>query len=694
MADRFIVEHVGRLPMFSPLPPELLEALAEAFITTRYERGELIFQQNDSSKGLYLLVSGRGALWQYNGSTMQQIALIEPNQYINEAALIREGSETATFQVIETAIVLFLSRVNFHATLQRFPAMRSYIALPLGQIALGSAPNTPGLVSANSPLGQQRLTPSSLVNAPNTAPQGGQINQAHPQQSYPQNQPNQPDQRQPNPQLQQPSTASTNYTANAPQTPYATGTSASAARLLRSGEHLLLQTRRHWWAYIRQSWIPIVAGVIMLLVAFSLPADELRLLLLAGTLLVPGALVLYFYLEWRNDQLIITTDRVLRIENTIITFQSWVNEVPIRSIQQVNTEIPPWDVFARIFNYGEVVLKTAGKTGTVKLNFIPDAERVQDMIFELLNSKQQDQVERRDDQIRDDMQRILGNLPPERAKTTPATRSTERGFLQTRFINASGATVYRKHWLFWLRGILVPALIMLGAVGAVLLFLVVPGLNTIGVVAYPAAALAFVVGGLWFFWADWDWRNDVYIIGDDTISIIHRRPLWLQNEDDRILISRIDNVIVEISGILRSAFNYGDVKLSLIGDTGTKIFSDVPNPRAVQGEISGRQTRLRQATVEAENNKRRDEIAKYIAAYDEARGFANNPNMQGGPAGQNAHPTIQNQSAPPNLNQIPRAAPTANPRYGTGIPNSRPDPLNLPNSSQGRAGRRPPNNRR
>jgi membrane protein YdbS with pleckstrin-like domain len=686
MADRFIIEHVGRLPMFSPLPPELLEALADAFITTRYERGELVFQQNDPSQGLYLLVTGRGALWQYINGTMQQIAVIEPNQYINEASLIREGTESATFQIIETAIVLFLSRVNFHATLQRYPAMRSYITLPLGQINPVNNPPMPGVVSANSPLGQQRLTPSSLANAGQGSQPGQQT------QPNPQNQLNQQPQRNQQPYQQQPVPRQypmSDVASGAPQTPFTTGTSPAAARLLRSGERLLLQTRRHWWAYIRQSWIPLVVGVIMLFVAFSVPQDGLRLLLLTGTLLVPGLLLLYFYVEWRNDQLIITTDRVLRIENTIITFQTWVNEVPIRSIQQVNTEIPAYDPFARIFNYGEVVLRTAGKAGTVKLNFIPDAERVQDMIFEQLSGKQQDQAERRDEQIRDDVQRILGNLPPEPSrKVKPVVRPTDGGFLQTRFINSDGATVYRKHWLFWLRAVLLPGLVMIGSVIAFFLFVAIPGLNTLGLVAYPAAGVAFVVGGLWFFWADWDWRNDVYIIGDDTISLIHRRPLWMQNEDDRILISRIDNVIVEISGLLRSAFNYGDVRLALIGDTGTKIFNDVPNPRAIQNEISARQNRLRQAAVEAEDKKRRDEIAQYIAAYDEARGFGSNPNPQGG------QPTVQNQAAAPNPNQIPRAAPTANPRYGTGVPNARPNPLNLPNSNEGRSGRRPPNNRR
>ena len=688
MADRFIVEHVQRLPMFSTLPPDLLNALAEAFVTTRYERGELIFQQGDPSKGLYLLVTGRGALWQYINGTMQQIAVIEPNQYINEATLVSEGTESATFQVIESAIVLFLSRVAFYATLQRYPMMRQYIPLPLAPVGAtgqpGAAPQQSSVQQSPIPQSPLQQSPIQKRPLPQHATQESVMQQRYAQSSLgsaPQGSPYPSG----GPVGQRPAAT---VSPASPNTPFSTGASPAATSLLRSGEKLLLQTRRHWWAYIRQSWIPLVVGIIMLLVAFAVPSDGLRVLLLTGTLLVPGALLLYFYLEWRNDQLIVTTDRVLRIERTIITFRSWTNEVPIRSIQQVNTEIPAYDVFARIFNYGEIVLKTAGKAGTVKLNFIPDAERVQDMIFELLNNSQQNMEQRRDGQIRDDIQRVLGNLPPEEdRKITPVVQPTERGFLQTRFINAQGATVYRKHWLFWLRSVMTPLLLLGGSVIAILLFLAVPGLNTLGIVAYPAAGLAFVVGGLWLYWADWDWRNDVYIVGDDTISIIHRRPLWLQNEDDRILINRIDNVIVEISGILRSAFNYGDVKLALIGDSGTKIFKDVPSPRAVQNEISARQQRVKGAAAEAEEKRRREEIARYIAAYDEARGA--------GQAAQINPQGMQQGFAPAQSpDQIPRAAPTAGPRYGAGIPNARPNPHSAPNANQGPSGRRLPPNQR
>src|SRR5690606_26172782 len=115
-------------------------------------------------------------------------------------------------------------------------------------------------------------------------------------------------------------------------------------------------------------------------------------------------------------------------------------------------------------------------------------------------------------------------------------------------------------------------------------------------------------------------------------------------------------------------------------------FKDVPNPRAVQNEISARQQRVKQAAAEAEEKRRREEIARYIAAYDEARGA--------GQAAQINPQGMQGFAPAQSPDQIPRAAPTAGPRYGTGIPNARPDPHNAPNANQGPSGRRLPPNQR
>jgi membrane protein YdbS with pleckstrin-like domain len=596
MADRFVMTHIRRLPMFAALPDEFLASLSEVFRVSRYEPGEVIFQQGTPSQGMYMFVSGRAVLLQQTPAGLRQIGVIEGNQFLNEAALLREGVETATFQVVETAIVLFLSRRAYQSYLTNTPQAQSFLRMP-----------------ATAP-------------APVAVP---------------------------------------------PSTPAQNPASATPPRFKgqRPNEQLYLMTRRHWWAYMRRVWLPLFVAAVLFAAAAVMPSPELRLVVLGMMIFIPGTVMAYLYLEWNNDLLIVTDQRIIRIEHTIITFNSQFNEIPIRSVQAVDTEIPTVDVFARMFQYGNIIIKTAGQAGTIRLNFVPDVEAVQDIIFERINDKSEE-ARRNENAIRNEIERALGNLPPEpKAPEAPKPIRVGPGFLGMKYINESGDTVYRKHWLYWLRGVFPALLLLLGCVVVFFVWLAVPAVQAVGIIVLPALAFVAVGAGLWFYWSDWDWRNDLYLINDDTITFIHRRPLWLQNEDDRILINRIDNVSVDISGLLPSLLNYGNVKIALVGEASNKTFKAVPNPKTIQAEISARQTKARQSVIEGEERRRREEIARYIAVYDEAQRNASQRQPQYAPQSY-APPYVQQQES----NLPPAGTPAPPAQYGTGIPTARPNP--------------------
>lgn len=603
MADRFVMSHIRRLPLFAALPDEFLAPLSEVFRVTRYEPGEMIFRQGMPSQGMYMFVSGRAALLQQTPAGMQQIGMIEGNQFLNEATLLRESIETATFQVIEPSIVLFLSRLGFQNFLAATPQARTFLRMPTA---------TPAPVTANKPA------------APSQAP-------------------------------------------------------AAEPRFKgqRQGEMLMLMTRRHWWAYVRRVWLPLFVAALLFTVAAIMPSPELRLVMVGMMVFIPGSVMLYFYLEWNNDRLIVTDQRIIRIENTIITFNSQFNEIPIKSVQAVNTEIPSIDPFARLFGYGDIIVKTAGTAGTIKLNFVPEPDAVQDVIFGRINDKSEE-AQRNQNAIRNEIERVLGHLPPAPPPTQQnPPKAVRPGLMTMRYANANGDTVYRKHWLYWLRGVGFPLLGLLGCAVLFLLWLVIPAVNTLGIIVLPAIGFAVIACGLWFYWSDWDWRNDLYVISNDTITFVHRRPLWLQNEDDRILINRIDNVTVDISGLFPSLLKYGNVKIALVGESSSKVFKGVPDPRAVQEEISRRQAKARQSVIDSEENRRREEIARYIAAYDEAQRDIGQRQPQYAP--QTYAPPAPSQSVPGNPQGTPNpppAGPAAPPaQYGTGIPAARPNPV-------------------
>jgi uncharacterized membrane protein YdbT with pleckstrin-like domain len=463
----------------------------------------------------------------------------------------------------------------------------------------------------------------------------------------------------------------------------------------RPGERLMLITHRHWWAYLRRVWLPMIVAAVLFAAVVVMPSPELRLATIGTMIVMPGLVMAYFYLEWRNDLLIITDQRILRKEHSLLTFNSQLNELPISSIQAVHSDVPGRDVFARLFKYGDLVIKTAGKAGTITLVFVPNPEHVQDIIFQRVNDRSAE-ARQKQEAIKSEINRVLAGDVPSSNPAPIKQKPPSPGFIQMKFTNERGETVYRKHWLFWLRGVFGSLLVLIGAIAGFVAWTVIPTVNALGIIVLPTIGFAVLIGGLWFYWSDWDWRNDLYLISNDTITLIHRRPLWLQNEDDRILISRIDNVSVEISGLFQSLFDYGNVKIALVGDTGTKLFRGVGHPRGVQEEISKRQAQARQALIDTEERRRREEIASYIAAYDEARrsgvappqpytpqSFAPSYNPSGNPL-PNMSPG-QPQAAPP-------TSPAPRPQYGSGIPGTRADPNASPNPTPPtpQPGNRPP----
>jgi hypothetical protein len=173
-----------------------------------------------------------------------------------------------------------------------------------------------------------------------------------------------------------------------------------------------------------------------------------------------------------------------------------------------------------------------------------------------------------------------------------------------------------------------------------------------------------LAGVVWFYLADWDWRNDMYIVGDETITLIHKRPLWLQNQVDKILISQVHNVESVVSGLFSSLFDVGDVQISLVGsaESSVKVFRGVPNPRAIQSEISRRQMRARTQHEEADSDRQRQLIAEYLSVYNESIA----PRLDVAQA--QAQP-----APPPPPPELPEIPPTHDGTRPPGIPRTLPD---------------------
>lgn len=451
------------------------------------------------------------------------------------------------------------------------------------------------------------------------------------------------------------------------------------------GEHedekTLLIIRQHWWAFAYTIWLPFVVMIVMWIATVLITQRLASFIMLISSLLLPGLILLYRYFDWRNNKVIITNQRVRLLSRNFLTFSKKISEISIESINEVGSEVPSFDIFAHLFSYGDIDIKTAGSAGDIALRFIPNPNHVQQIIIENIRLYEEKQQERQRESTRAELKSWFENGMPETDKSRSIASSkpinNTDGYFSTRTEMSNGDVVYRKHIYFLFLKALMPMTMMIGAGILVILGLFTP--DSLGIVLFTSGFLLFLAGASSYYYTAWDWRNDYYVVSDETIVFIHQRPFFLQSLRDQILIERVDNVEAESSGLIASLLNFGDVRVSLIGADDHKMFEKVHNPQKIQQDISTRQQRIKQQLLQEESRQQREILAEYLNVYNE---HINNPNSNY----DEAQPTVPNPPMP-NYTQVAQSNNTTRPN----VPRDRSQPPPpRPTMSQGMPYKPPP----
>jgi len=125
------------------------------------------------------------------------------------------------------------------------------------------------------------------------------------------------------------------------------------------------------------------------------------------------------------------------------------------------------------------------------------------------------------------------------------------------------------------------------------------GIALVGVV--PAVVLvvisnafwALLVAALWaMFWAAqlyltwYRYQNDIWIITTHRVVDSSRRH-WFHHRMASTGILDVEDITVERSGLLQTAFNFGNVRLQTAGEQPNFVLSGIPRPANVLGTIDG-----------------------------------------------------------------------------------------------------------
>ena len=135
---------------------------------------------------------------------------------------------------------------------------------------------------------------------------------------------------------------------------------------LRAHEDVVWYARQHWIAPFRRAALPALAALVCLALALGAPLFAAgwpapwplagtSLLTMAGALAV--ARLVWVYLDWVDDALIVTTDRVVWVEKTAF-FHERRREIPLNRVQ--NMAVAVNGLAARWLGFGDVVIEAAG----------------------------------------------------------------------------------------------------------------------------------------------------------------------------------------------------------------------------------------------------------------------------------------------------------------------------------------------
>ncbi len=385
---------------------------------------------------------------------------------------------------------------------------------------------------------------------------------------------------------------------------------------IRSDEMTLLLTRRHPWAFAGHALIGAVIFAVLIGIALIstqlLPGFAvLPLGLLALAFIIPAMMGVYFFFEWRNDYYVITNQRIIHEERSLLTGQEQREQALLVSVQNVN--VSRRGPIAEVIGFGDVVVDTAGAQRPLVLNMIPTPAKVQQVIFQ--------QMQRRREQEANGTLQPMMDLSPSPVYAQHQPGIFER-FLQAiiprmRVVEGDRIT-YRKHWIVLLGNIWKPtaAYILLGLLlgirlsGRVTIVQSIPGIVVLGI-----AFVWLALNTFWWYWEYADWYDDLYIIDNQSVIDIKRRPLWLNEIRLQAGLQQIQNVTSRIGGVWGQLVNVGDVAIQTAAEHGIMTFKSVYNPSAVSEEILRRMQMRVDLQANANQQQQRQLIAQYMAQY-------------------------------------------------------------------------------
>jgi hypothetical protein len=142
-------------------------------------------------------------------------------------------------------------------------------------------------------------------------------------------------------------------------------------QMLASGEQPIVRDHQHWFVLVADAFygiLAILAAIVLLILrgaanitgGFDTILGYFVLALVVGGLLY----ILWQALRWRNEEYVVTSRRVLRMEGVVN------KRVIDSSLEKINDAVLSQSIFGRIFGFGDLEILTASETGISRLRML------------------------------------------------------------------------------------------------------------------------------------------------------------------------------------------------------------------------------------------------------------------------------------------------------------------------------------
>jgi len=322
-------------------------------------------------------------------------------------------------------------------------------------------------------------------------------------------------------------------------------------------------------------------------------------------------------MEWSNDYFILTRERVC-VQKKLIGFYESRHESPVNAVLSVGVDT---SLMGRLLGFGTVTVRTY--TGDMQFKRLPYPY----VIYELLEIRREaaalEATQAEKLEIREALTGKGDGRPARKAVSSNANKSgyseaTDQsgsfsnllaGLFNLRTVKEN-SVIYRTHWWILFKKTALPGFFLF-AVVLVVLARILGFLSVIpDIVIYVGALILAVAFWGWWIYRFQDWQNDVYIITDDQLIDVYKKPL---GTDDRrsAPVKNIQTVEFERKGLVNLVLNFGTVKIKIGNEELT--FDNVYQPSEVQAEIYARY----RATLETAKKNEQQKFVEWIKTYEE-----------------------------------------------------------------------------